>query len=46
MGARKEVALEDRMKAFTLEQYGTDDLSQFAPGHIEWIEKEVMSRGD
>lgn len=29
------------MKALAMDLYGTDDLSQFAPGHLEWLEKEA-----
>lgn len=33
--------VEDRMREITRDLYGTDDLSLFAPGHLEWLQKQA-----
>lgn len=35
----------DAVKALALELFGTDDLSEFPPGLVEWLDKEAESRG-
>lgn len=41
MAGQKKPSIEEKMKALAVDLYGTDDLSQFAAGHLEWLEKEA-----